>query len=179
MKKINFVTEEQVKNLVANGEYDKYGYYLVDIPNQFYNPNNLFEEIQANTAEFQDFLEKAKEEAFHQNKVKGAEQKEDIIYLGYEIKDGRFVLTFTSFKGYLEVTFNNKKITHTIEVKIPFLVKSDGYFKVTEWIRKMVNTVAKKYISDKCRTDVDWKLLRNGNVKFEVIQSPFVSGWEY
>jgi hypothetical protein len=176
MKKKNFISKEEVKNLVENCDF--YGYYYgIDIPMQFYTKDTESGKyiLHSDTAEFQDFIEKVKEEVFHQNKVKGAEQKEDIIYLGYEVKDGRLVLPFTSFNEYLEDDFSvyGKKITHTFEVKIPILLNREGHDKVMEWIRKMTKTIYKKYISNNCRTDVDWKLLSNGNVQFEVVQSQF------
>lgn len=175
MEKTNFISKEEVKNLVENGKYSYCDYYLVEIPNQFYCPNEEGSgkySLQINTAEFQDFIEKAKEEVFHQNKVKGAEQAEDIVY---NIQVSEWALSFTSFKEYLEddLSVYSKKITHTFEVKIPILLNREGHDKVMGWIRKMTKTIYKKYISNECRTDVDWKLLSNGNVQFEVVQSQF------
>lgn len=167
MKQVNFISKEEVKKLVEDGKYCE-SYYIVSIPNHV---------DLKNEGQFQDFLEKAKEEVFHQNKVKGAEQAEDIVY---DIQHGiasKLALSFTSFKEYLEDPFkinvSDKKITHTIEVEIPILFYKKGYNKAMEWIRKMTKTIYKKYISDKCRTDVDWKLLSNGSVQFEVVQSQF------
>jgi hypothetical protein len=176
MEKKNFISKEEVKNLVENGKYDNRGYYLVDIPNRFYNPNDYWKKIKEDAAVFQDFVEKVTEEVFHQNKVKGAEQKEDIIYLGYENRDRRLVLTFTSFNGFLEDTFNNvynKRITYTFEVVIPDFVEDGGYFKIREWVKKMAKTIEKKYTSDGCLTNVDWEILSNKNAQIEVVQYSF------
>lgn len=76
MEKKNFISEKEVKRLVENSEYDE-----VDIPMQFFTKDTEsgIYILQANTAEFQDFVKKVKEELLCQNKLSNAKKIEDII----------------------------------------------------------------------------------------------------
>lgn len=162
MEKKNFISKEEVKNLVENGEYDWRDYYLVDIPNQFYNKNNLSEEIQANTAEFQDFLEKAKEEVFYQNRdILRADHLTDIVYDFSLDKSGLGKLTFKNYGEYLCERGVSQKIVHIIEVYLPQPLKNKGKddYELQDFIKRMTNAVAYSgYTKNTDTATVSWKL---------------------
>lgn len=59
MNYINFISEKQVENLVASGEY--FGkFYEVDIPNQFFTKDTESGKyiLHSDTAEFQEFIKR-------------------------------------------------------------------------------------------------------------------------
>ena len=78
MEKKNFISKEEVERLVENSEYDE-----VDIPMQFFTKDTESGKyiLHSDTAEFQDFVKKVKEEVFYQNRdILRADHLTDIVY---------------------------------------------------------------------------------------------------
>lgn len=159
MKKINFISKEEVERLVENSEYDE-----VDIPMQFFTKDTESGKyiLQANTAEFQDFLEKVKEEAYYQcfDGNEGEYDLEDIIIDFYLDKSGLGRLYWSTYDDFGGL-WDYQKIIRIVRIYLPQPLKNKGEndkeFQV--FVKKMKERVALEYDVD--TATVSWKLSEN------------------
>lgn len=158
MKKKNFISKEEVERLVENSEYDE-----VDIPMQFFTKDTESGKyiLHSDTAEFQDFVKKVKEEVFYQNRdILRADHLTDIVYDFSLDKSGLGKLTFTNYGYYLCERGVSQKIVHIIEVYLPQPLKNKGENdeEFQEFIERMTKQVGYEYDIDIDTAKVVWKL---------------------
>ena len=167
MKKIDFVSEQEVKNLVANGDF--YGYhYGIDIPMQFYTKDTESGKyiLHSDTAEFQDFIEKVKEEVFHQcfeGNVFEETNLEDIICDFKLGTSGLGKLFFSTYDDYLGNILKCEKIVRTFKIILPQSLKNKGENdkEFQEFIKRTTKTIGYVYRVDTDTATIDWKLSEN------------------
>ena len=173
MKKKNFISKEEVKNLVENCRCNGY-HSVIDIPMQFYTKDTESGKyiLHSDTAEFQDFVKKVKEEAFYQN-FEGEYDLEDIIIDFYLDMSGLWKLYWSTYDDFGGL-WDSQKTIHIVRVYLPQLLKNkvedDEEFQV--FVKKMRERVALEYDVD--TATVSWKLSENERgekvIEFEAVE---------